>query len=335
MHRTDFATVSALQILPIAEAFATLGLDVETILKRAGLPPRAQLDRHARVAIDAELAFWALAVEQSGDRTLGLRAADHVPRGALGSFEYLLWYSETLEELIARARRYGRVLDDLARLDVSISDEVATVRISRVGDYPVPPAGTECLFAVTLTSIRRIWPDFRPLRVSFSHTGPRDHALYERQFGCPVRFGASANEISCDAALLQRAAAASDPALGRVLQDHTERLLSELPAHDSLLEKARDTLRALLAQGCAQPGALAHALGLGERTLRRRLQSEGTSFQMLLDELRRQLALSNVKHGSDSLEQLAEKLGFSDVSAFYRAFKRWTGTTPAQYRNQR
>jgi AraC-like DNA-binding protein len=334
MSLSEFATVSALQIIPIVRALGALGLDGDGLLRSAGLPPLAQLDRYARVACDAELALWAHAVRESGDSTIGLRVSTLLEKGALGSFEYLLRNSETLEELLLRAGRYGRVLDDLARLEVQIEDTIAIIRIGRVGDYPMPAAGVECLFATVLSTVRSMWPGLNPLSVGFTHASAGDIATYERRFGCPVRFGAAANQLSCDAALLKQAARNADPELSRVLEDHTERLLAELPVHESLTEKARDTLRLLLDRRRAEPANLARALATSERTLRRRLQAEGTSYQALLDELRRSIALSQVKHRSDSLEQLAERLGFADTSAFYRAFKRWTGTTPAEYRKQ-
>ena len=113
-----------------------------------------------------------------------------------------------------------------------------------------------------------------------------------------------------------------------------QRMLAEIPDEDPWLQRARTQLARQLTRGAASPAGLAEAMHLGTRTLRRRLLDHGTSYKQLLDDVRRDIAQHYVARSEESFDQIAERLGFADASAFYRAFKRWTDTTPAAYRSK-
>ena len=171
--------------------------------------------------------------------------------------------------------------------------------------------------------------------VRFSHAAPTDVARYEKHFACPVRFGAEHDEMHAPAFLLEGHAPQADPNLGRVLQEHNEYLLSRLPSDDPFVYLVRSKLvDRLRGADLPDPRWLARELHVSERTLRRRLQAEGTGYHALLDEVRAQLARLSVIETREGFDAIARRLAFGDASAFFRAFRRWHGTTPAQYRKE-
>jgi AraC-like DNA-binding protein len=135
--------------------------------------------------------------------------------------------------------------------------------------------------------------------------------------------------------MLEREVVSADQRLARVLEEHVQRVLASVPNLDPWLPRARTALDSLLAARAASLPRLAKALHVSARTLRRRLAERGSSYRELLEGTRRSVALQRVLDAEVSFEEIADALGFRDVSAFYRAFRRWTESTPAAYRARR
>lgn len=327
-------TISTLQLQPLVLGLRTLGVDPARVFGRVGLSLELIADSSARVSSGIEFAVWDTLQEVCDDPCIGVRIADVVQPGALGAYEYLLRNSTTLRAAIELANRYERVVDDLSRVQLIEDDRTAAVRLWRVGDYPFPPHGIECVFTVIVRLAGESFRghDIKPIEVRFVH--PLTGALEERvrRMGCPVKFEQPFNEIVFDPAVLDRPIVSADPRLGEVLEEHLRGVMAALPTEEPFMQRARTSLAELLAAGTASLETLASALHLSERTLRRRLDEHGTSYKQLLDELRKELARYYVGRTDQSLEQVAARLGFTEPSTFYRAFKRWEGTTPAAYR---
>jgi AraC-like DNA-binding protein len=324
-------TISTLQLQPLVRALEVIGIEPARVFGRVGLSLDLIADSSARVGAGVEFDVWDALEEVSGDPCIGLRIADTVKPGALGAYEYLLRNSTSLRAAIELANRYERVVDDLARVALIENGALAAFRLWRLGDYPLPVQGIECVFTVIVRIVTELFLG-KPTEVRFAHALAGSLEERTRRFGCPVRFDQPFHEIVFEASVLDRPIVAADPRLGEVLEEHVQRLMAALPTEDAFLQRVRTSLAELLAAGSASLETLAGALHLSERTLRRRLDEQGTSYKQLLDELRKELALYYVGRTDQSLEQVAARLGFTEPSTFYRAFKRWEGTTPAAYR---
>jgi AraC-like DNA-binding protein len=325
-------TISNVQLQPLIPVLRKLGYDPARIFGQLGLSLEQLADSNGRVAAGIEFDVWDAVEAATGDPCIGLRVADEVEAGALGAYEYMLRNCATLRAAIQAANRYERVVDDLTRVALIEDDGVAHLRLWRVGDYPHPGHGVECLFWVLSRLVGVAMPGAKAIEVRFAHrmTGTLEERT--RRFECPVKFDQPYSEVLFPSALLDQRNTLADPRLGQVLEEQVSRMLASLPTEDPLIHRARVMLAALLAAGNASLETLAEELHLSARTLRRRLEAQGTSYKLLLDDLRKQLACHYVAQTDQSLEQIAQRLGFTEPSTFYRAFKRWQGTTPAAYR---
>jgi len=324
-----------MQMAAVVDVLATQGIDTARVLARAGLTHERLADPRARMGIHEANAIWEAALSESGDPALALRVALGFAPGTFGSFEYVLRNCETLDQVFERATELMRLLDDCGRVEYSVDDAVLTFRLYRDSPHQTLGVSNECTFAVLSNIARqRGWPVGAWTEVRFKHHTRAEHARYEAYFGCRVRFGCEANEMCCHASLLG-IPLASDTNLRLLMEDHARRQLAEVPAGDPFLHAVRSNLLAQLREGPPQLAKLTHQLHTTERTLRRRLQSAGTGYQQLLDEVRAQLAQEYMAQPHQDATTVAAHLGFTDPSTFYRAFKRWTGRTPAQYQRDR
>jgi AraC-like DNA-binding protein len=189
------------------------------------------------------------------------------------------------------------------------------------------------MLALSLLQGRRaIGEEFAPQAVCFTHARPLQVSEHERIFRAPVYYGCPRNELLLDRALLLRAQRHAEPRLVAMLDRQLGGLLSALPENRSLQDAVRRCMTDELPEGEPAMAAIAAKLHMSSRSLQRRLQSEGTSFAQVLLDLRRDLALRYLRDERIGIAEVGFLLGFLDVAAFQRAFKRWTGTTPAQYR---
>ena len=281
------------------------------------------------------------AAEAIDDTAFGLHLAEQVdPRGT-GIIFYSMSAAETLGEALALLDRYSRIANEAARLKLTASPDGLSVEVGFIGlPRPLGRQGAEFLMAVIVRALRELaGRNIRPIRVAFAHARNADMPEFARFFGCPVEFGRTADEGVAFDLLELSSAAVTAP-----LHTADAKLLKALEPFCDLAAKERrtasDTLRAavekevekLLPHGKAQKQNVARALGMSARTFARRLAVEETTYEEVVDQLRRSLALQYLKEPGMSLSQIAWLLGYEGSTSFNHAFRRWTGHSPSMAR---
>ncbi|MBE7452083.1 MAG: AraC family transcriptional regulator [Kofleriaceae bacterium] len=327
--------VSARVAALIIEAAVAAGASAPALCAASGFDRGRVDDPDARVAMDLVDRLWEAAADATGDPSFGLRAALGLRPGMFDVVDYAVRTAPTLRVAIERLVRYDRLVRDAGALGLTVvGDRARLAHAQRPAAAPSRHA-IECKLASLLVIARQLTG--RPLvatAVSFRHPAPTDVALHARVFGVAPCFAAGDDALELDAAELDTPCPGADPALWRIVERHAEVLLAARPAPAQLTARVRHHLTAVLADGGATLVATAAHLRLSERSLQRRLAGEGATFEALLDELRRELASRYLGDRALAIGEVAYLLGYSEPSAFHRAFKRWTGTTPADARRR-
>jgi len=192
----------------------------------------------------------------------------------------------------------------------------------------------EATLASAVAISREVAPDgrFAPLEVHLKHSAPAQTARHAAYFGAPVRFGSDRDALLVSQSALDRENRLGDTGITQFLVRHLEQELATLGPAQTLRDVAKDAIARSLSDGLPKMADVARRLGLSARSLHRRLADDGLSFQSLTEETRRELAEGLLRDEQYSIAEIAFLTGFSDQSAFTRAFKRWAGVPPASYR---
>jgi AraC-like DNA-binding protein len=326
--------VSVRSVKPVVERLRTLGLDPGPVLVATGMDAATLDDAEARIPHEMALALWNEAVRCSGDDAFGIHAAEEIRPGAFDVLDYATRSSATLGEGLRRFVRYHRVLHDGAMVELKVDGS----RVVLTHALPEPAALlprqiAEFIVAAWLVVARQATGvDLVPVEVRFRHSAPEDRREHARLFRAPIRFDSDANGMVLRCEALDAPLVKSDPGLCAVLERHVAELLQQIPTATGFIERVQQLVAKDLASGLPDAGAVARALRMSRRTLQRQLRNDGTSYKEVVDALRRELATRYLSERRVAVGEIAFLLGFSETSAFHRAFKRWTGTTPAAYR---
>ncbi|HVU01122.1 MAG TPA: AraC family transcriptional regulator ligand-binding domain-containing protein [Polyangiaceae bacterium] len=298
-----------------------------------GFSPEAVESLGERVLIDVSHQALAVAVEATKDPDLGLKAARRVVLGDVGAFYYVVSSSPTVREAIGHASRYTRLINDVLDVRLEMSGDQAVVRMDNA--LVLPRAAVDFEVAAFFRNHVREWFGSQTAGVTvwFAHQAPADLSEYERTFGpAAVRFSMPFVAFTFDRSLLEVRLKGADPHLHALLVPVAERSLGKLAEVQSVTGDVRRLVRERLAKGAPEIADVAADLAMSMRTLSRRLEAEGTTFRDVVDDVRRELAITYVGGQNLGFSEVADRLGFSHVAAFHRAFRRWTGQTPLNYR---
>lgn len=311
-----------------------LSVDTDTLLAEAGIPASAcELERWP---IDDITRLWHAAERCTGDPGFGLKVGAEFTPMSISGVGFALQSAATLREAIAMVQRFQRLISDGGRFQI-VAGNTATwlVYHPRQGKLAFSPHQIEAVlasvvgFASWVTGTR-----MQPARVQFSQPRLGPVQGYQTVFNCPVEFEQAFSGVLVENTVLDQPLPQADPQLAQVHERYTSARLKALTMNSASVAELQRWLAARVGPVLPRRADAAEVLGISERTLARRLRDQGHTFDGLLDEVRRQKALQAVAETSAALPEIAESLGFAEVSTFYRAFKRWTGSPPVRWRKQ-
>jgi AraC-like DNA-binding protein len=224
----------------------------------------------------------------------------------------------------------------LDEVELALTEAPEATLTMRLRATPCAPRHfSEYLMATWLLRTRvMIGPEFLPRRVMFQHAPPADIEPLRRLFGAPLAFREAVNGLVIRPELLAAPVRGADPSLGVLLERHASELLARLPAQGDVVYRVKGHLTRALPGEVPAIEATAKALGSSARTLQRALQAAGTTYQAAVDEVRRDLALAFLREPQRTVSEVAFLVGFTEVAAFTRAFRRWTGEVPSAFRQR-
>ena len=310
------------------------GLPAELVLARAGLNATTLGRKGARIPFAAHVALLEHAAAAARDPCFGLHLGAALHPRDLGLVGYLGANAATLGDVLDVAAKYLRLLTEGTRVEVEVAGEWV-----RVAQHILDPAGAGSrqvagLGAASLVRVARLLTGtmLAPAWVELPFNCGDGEAEHQRVLGAPVRLGQSRTVVVLERRQLALRAVGADPGLFDLLEQVCRERVGALPDRRDLRARAENVIIELLPYSTPSLNRVARRLGTSSRSLGRRLAEEGTSFKALVDDIRCELARRYLEQGEHRSKAIAALLGYRGVSTFHHAFRRWTGTTPARFR---
>jgi AraC-like DNA-binding protein len=330
-------TVAAGLARGLMEFAQSKGADRRDLAARSGIGLDELEDVDGRIAFARYVALMGAAKALTNDPALALHYGEANDMAQVSVVGLIAYACETMLEAMAQVNRYGRLVVEFDGPE----NRFAVTRkggglwaIDRREDPNAFPELTESTFARMICGPRRFGVTQLARAVHVTHPAPPYHAEYERVLGAPVTFDAAWNAVLLDEAWLTHRIAVQPRYVFGVLSDHADALLRSLQSSKTVRGRVEGLLAPMLHKGEASMDSISAGLGVSRQTLFRQLKREGVTFEAVLDDLRRRLALHYLADRKVSVNETAYLVGFSDPAAFSRAFKRWTGKSPSDARRE-
>jgi AraC-like DNA-binding protein len=312
------------------EVAQSAGLDPDRMLRRFGLARHSLDNPDLKISEDAVRGLLEASAEAAGIEDFGLRMAERRALSNLGALALLVRDQPTVRKALEAWIQYRKVHTDSVSLHVDESHGDVIISVVRSVETAAPKRQSiELTIGVLCLVLRGFLGEQWQPHVCFVHTAPRSRETHRRVLGTKIEFSGDFNGIICRASDLDAPIPSADPTMARYAQQY---VASIARADESFSEKVRELVASLLSSGRCRMERVAEHLGLDRKTVHRRLVEEGTSFSAIVDAVRTQTVNHHIEDRKRTLTDVAEMLGFSDVSAFSRWFKRRFGRSVSQWR---
>ncbi len=331
-HYPSQTTIGA-YVQAISTALESRGIDPREVFAAAGIDPCIPSDPLRRISETEVAQLYKAAFSLTNDPYFGIAVGMKVQPGALHALGFSLMLSATLRDFFQRVSQHYRLASQLAEFYHYDEDNVSILSARNI--RPGVCHETQDVWVVLMMRYMRTIFDenLDPVWVELQRDCPREgDAPYIGFFKCPVRFGCVGVRIAVDRAIVDKALPGASRELALQNDQVVMRYLAKLDRND-LVNRVRSIIVSDLAPGNLRKEHIAAQLHMSSRNLQLKLAARGTNFQDLLDQTRHTMAMGYIEQSSLAITEISYLLGFSDLSNFTRAFKRWTGKSPSAYRD--
>jgi AraC-like DNA-binding protein len=330
-------SVSTVMVRVLVDSVERAGVPREELLRPLRIDPSRLVEVDGRFDLEEFALLQMRAMDLTCDEALGFHMAERTPDSAFDLIAHLVSHSPTLREAVGLCTQFQRLLmeDSNVALRETATTAALHYRFARTFER-ADRMHAEFVVAAFLRLARVFGgPGVVPKVAAFEHRRPAHSPEYVKVFGDVVRFGQSTTALTFDRAVLDRVQLHQHPELFTVLRSHAERALERVAVGLRPADQVRRYLLARPASRIPDISTAARDLGLSVRSLRRRLAADATSYRALVQATLEASAGHLLRDPRLSIQDTASALGFSNVGAFHRAFRRWSGMTPTQYREER
>ena len=315
------------------QGLTNFGVDADEVLRQSGFDPEKLYQSNLRTPFSAQPRFWRAAVELSGDPCIGLHLGEKMPVYKGQILEYLFLSSATFGDGLRRVINYQRLLSDA--LHGQFKEKPTPCLTSYFSQHQY--ATSHLAEAMVLGLIRAFQAvtdgAFKADKIIFNHAPNTELAEYQRIFQCDIEFNAKSFQLFFPPSILNYRSLNAVPELLNLHVMAADQHLALLQRQDFVRE-VRSAIAALLESGDVSIERVAATLKVTPRNLRHQLVGANTSFQRLLNQHRHSLARRLLSRTDEEINEIVYLTGFSEPSTFYRAFRRWEGTTPIEFRSR-
>jgi len=320
----------------LLDAIAAAGGTPDRVLSKLGLERSIFANPDGFIASTTFARLLEVSAEETGDEYFGLHFGERLDPRDVGALVYIVFNAPTIAVAMHSIERYLHLHNEATTIKFSIEGRRGYLSYLLTGlAIDSIRQQNEFSMAVILKTFRIIaGSNWKPREVQFAHKAPIGISEHMRVFGNHTLFGCATNTLVVEHDFLERKVATADGKLYRILKVHAERMLEKMPPGNDTLAAANRAIAEAMYEGDPTRARVASKMAMSPRTLERRLKAHKVVFKKLLDDIRRRHALDYLRDRRHSLTEIAFLLGYSETSVFNRAFRRWTGSTPSEYRHK-